>query len=157
MVQNRIGAEREGSEQRRRVIWLGRDDTGDPASVELSRRELGSRRSRLLETSRGDRMTQADLETFLAGLPNVQRIENFGYTFFFVGDDHRLPFVTIANFDNEFDDVSNLDREGVFRVNIGISRATFEQLGLSGSEAIDYSVLNTFLPHPHYARQNFVC
>jgi hypothetical protein len=34
-------------------------------------------------------MTQTDLETFITGLPKVQRIENLGYTCFFVGDDHR--------------------------------------------------------------------
>ena len=60
-------------------------------------------------------MTQAEVEAFVAALENVQREENFGYSFFFVGDDHRLSFVTIANSDNEFDNVSNLNREGVFR------------------------------------------
>lgn len=52
------------------------------------------------------------------GLPDVQREESFGYAFFFVGDDHRLPFVTIADSDSEYDRVSDLDREGVFRLNI---------------------------------------
>ena len=103
-------------------------------------------------------MTQAELEAFVAQLPNVQREENFGYSFFFVGDDHRLPFVTFANSDNEYDKMSNLDREGVFRVNIGVSRETFKNLiSYSDSEDIDYSLLNVFLPHPDYARQNFVC
>ena len=36
-------------------------------------------------------MTQAEVEAFVAELENVQRAENFGYSFFFVGDDHRLP------------------------------------------------------------------
>ena len=104
-------------------------------------------------------MNQAAFETFVANLENVQRDENFGYSFFFVGDDHRLPFVTFANSDNEYDKVSNLDREGVFRINIGVSKATFNELvGQSGVEAaIDYSVLNHFLPHPDYARQHFIC
>jgi len=103
-------------------------------------------------------MRQADLEAFLASLPNVQRVENLGYTFFFVGDDHRIPFVSIAHSDNEFDDVSNLDREGVFRVNIGVSKETFNNLfDQSDSANIDYSVLNVFLPHPHYSRQRFIC
>lgn len=103
-------------------------------------------------------MTRAEIETFVTRLRNVQCAENFGYTFFFVGDDHRLPFVTIADSDNEFDDVSNLDREGVFRVNIGVSKATFDDLlDRSDLESVDYSVLNVFLPHPHYARQKFVC
>jgi hypothetical protein len=64
----------------------------------------------------------------------------------------------MANSDNEFDNASNLDREGVFRVNIGVSGETFKHLiRHADSEDIDYSVLNVFLPHPDYARQNFVC
>ena len=93
-------------------------------------------------------MNQTEVEKFIAGMENVQREENFGYVFFFVGDDHRLPFVTIANSDNDYDNVSNLGREGVFRINIGISKDTFQNLIVkSNEELIDYSVLNTFLPH----------
>ena len=105
-------------------------------------------------------MNQTDLESFVTGLPDVQRVDNpdLGYTFFFVGDDHRLPFVSIANSDNDFDNVSDLNREGVFRLNIGVSRETFDKLvGGSDLEDVDYSVLDVFLPHPHYAPQNFVC
>ena len=103
-------------------------------------------------------MTQMEVEAFVAALDNVQRTENFGYAFFFVGDDHRLPFVTMADSDNEFDSVSNLSREGVFRINIGVSKETFDSLlGNSSPEQFDYSVLDVFLPHPDYAKQNFVC
>lgn len=103
-------------------------------------------------------MNQAEIEAFIEGLENVQRAENFGYSFFFVGDDHRLPFVTIANSDHDYDNVSNLNREGVFRINIGVSRKTFKDLiPESGAESVDYSTLDVFLPHPDYARQNFVC
>lgn len=103
-------------------------------------------------------MNQAEVEQFVASLDNVQREENYGYTFFFVGDDHRMGFVTIANSDNEYDSVSNLNRKGVFRINIGVSRKTFESLFAgSNAENIDYSVLNVFLPHPDYAKQNFIC
>lgn len=102
-------------------------------------------------------MEQADFEAFLMELPNVQRDKNFGYSFFFVGDDHRLPFVTIADSDNEYDDVSNLNREDVFRLNIGVSKETFHNLASPMDEGIDYSALNVFLPHPQYSRQHFVC
>jgi hypothetical protein len=103
-------------------------------------------------------MNQAEVEAFVTGLENVEQTENFGYLFFFVGDDHMLPFVTIANSDNDYDKVSNLDREGVFRVNVGVSRETFDSLiGEYDSEAVDYSALNVFLPHPDYAKQNWVC
>lgn len=103
-------------------------------------------------------MNQADFEAWIAGLPEVRREENFGYSFFFVGDDHRLPFVSIADNDSEYDQVSNLNREGVFRLNIGVSRATFERLTAGRrTDVLDYSELNVFLPHPHYAQQHFVC
>ena len=103
-------------------------------------------------------MNQTEVEAFVAGMENVQREENFGYLFFFVGDDHRLPFVTIANSDYDYDNVSNLNRDGVFRVNIGISKETFKNLlGKTNSERVDYSALNVFLPHPDYAQQHFVC
>jgi predicted DNA-binding protein (MmcQ/YjbR family) len=103
-------------------------------------------------------MNQAEVEAFVTKLDNVQQEENFGYTFYFVGDDHRLPFVTIADSDNEYDSVSNLNREGVYRINIGVSKATFESLFADPIPAdIDYSALDVFLPHPHYAKQHFVC
>ena len=103
-------------------------------------------------------MKQSEVEQFVVELDEVQREETFGYIFFFVGDDHRLPFVTIGQFDNEYDSVSNLNREGVFRINIGISRTTFDSLlADSSTENIDYSALDVFLPHPDYAKQHFVC
>ena len=103
-------------------------------------------------------MNQAEVEAFVEAMDNVQREENFGYIFFFVGDDHQVGFVTIGQSDNEFDTVSNLNREGVFRINIGVSRETFNSLlGDSNMENIDYSALDVFLPHPHYAKQHYVC
>jgi hypothetical protein len=103
-------------------------------------------------------MHQSEVEAFVTSLENVQREENYGYVFFFVGDDHILSFVTIANSDNDYDNVSNLSREGVFRLNIGVKRETFASLFTNtNSESTDYTVLNTFLPHPEYAKQNFIC
>lgn len=102
-------------------------------------------------------MTQTEFETYVSELDNVQREENFGYSFFFVGDDHRLPFVTFANTDNDYDNVSHLNREGVFRINIGVSKETFKRLLGVYDEPVDYTVLNVFLPHPDYAPQNFIC
>jgi hypothetical protein len=103
-------------------------------------------------------MDQSALESFVAALPHVQRTDNFGYAFFFVGDDHRLPFVTVAASDNEHDRLSNLDREGVFRVNIGVGKDTFQKVvGRIDPAGADYSALNVFMPHPDYWRQNFLC
>lgn len=103
-------------------------------------------------------MLQSDVQEFVATLANVEQEENYGYTFFFIGDDHQHGFVTIADSDNEYDNVSNLARDGVFRINIGVSRKTFKNLFPDyESQTYDYSVLNTFLPHPDYAKQNFIC
>jgi hypothetical protein len=103
-------------------------------------------------------MNQSQVETFIESLENVQQTENFGYKFYFIGDDHMLPFTTIANTDNDYDSVSNLNRPGIFRINIGVSRATFDKLiPQYDPETIDHSQLNTILPHPDYAKQNFIC
>jgi Family of unknown function (DUF6194) len=103
-------------------------------------------------------MTQAEIEAFISSLESVESLANMGYVFFFVGDDHRLPFATIACNGNEHESVSRLDREGVFRLNIGVSGETFDALvGAPPPEDVDYTVLDEFLPHPHYAKQNFIC
>lgn len=91
---------------------------------------------------------------------DVETTENFGYTFFFYRDDHMLPFATIATIDQEFDNISDLARPGVFRLNVGVSRQTFEALfGADGPPAggYDYTALDTLMPHPEYAAQSFLC
>lgn len=104
-------------------------------------------------------MTQQDVEEFVTGLENVQREEKMGYIFFFVGDNHFIPFTTIGYADNKGDTVSNLNREGVFRVNIGISKKTFDSLfpDFNPENIIDYTALDVFMPHPHYAKQFYIC
>jgi len=90
-------------------------------------------------------------------LPNVTKLESFGYTFFFYGPNQVLPFVTIAASDNEHDSVSNLSRDGIFRVNIGVSKSTYNNLFTDLKTEWDYTTLNHFMPHPHYAAQHFIC
>ena len=90
----------------------------------------------------------------------VETANSFCYTFFFYSTDHMLPFATLISADNEFDRVSNLDRPGVFRLNIGIKKQTFQ--ALFGTNRIDinnydFTALNTVMPHPDYAPQSFVC
>lgn len=62
--------------------------------------------------------------------------------------------------DNEYDRVSNLDRPGIYRLNMGVSKNTFH--ALFGVERInvtdyDFTALDKIMPHPEYARQYFVC
>ena len=91
---------------------------------------------------------------------DVQHSVNLGYIFFFYRDDHMVPFATIASSGNEYEKVSNLERPGVYRLNIGVSRETFESL--FGTDKInvsyyDFSALDIIMPHPDYSAQLFIC
>lgn len=101
-------------------------------------------------------ITRYILDTF----EGVETTENLGYTFFFYGSDRMLPFATIASTGNSYEAVSNLDRPGVYRLNIGVSRQTFQSL-FGGSKvdlnAYDFTALDAIMPHPDYAAQNYVC
>jgi len=92
--------------------------------------------------------------------PGVETTTNFGYTFFFYGSDHTLPFATLASSDNEYEHLSNLDRPGVFRLNIGVSQQTFQSLFGTAKVDVsryDFTVLDVVMPHPDYAPQHFIC
>jgi Family of unknown function (DUF6194) len=85
---------------------------------------------------------------------------NFGYTFFFYRSDHLLPFATIASTDNEYERISNLDRPGVYRLNIGVSKETFQSFfGTQKVDvsAYDFTALDRIMPHPDYSAQHFLC
>ena len=82
-------------------------------------------------------------------------------------ENHRFPFATIVTKNYAgFDEASDLNRPGVFRLNIGVSKNTFHQLFGPASSAPeptgsaeasrDYSVLDEIMPHPVYATQHWV-
>ncbi|HZC04968.1 MAG TPA: DUF6194 family protein [Ktedonobacterales bacterium] len=94
-----------------------------------------------------------------------------GDTFFFydpqrdLDPTHRMPFATIVTKDyGDFDNTSQLNRPGVFRLNIGVSRDTFRALfGYAPGEVseksadYDFAALDRLMPHPVYAPQSYVC
>lgn len=91
---------------------------------------------------------------------NVETTVNLGYTFFFYHDDHMHAFATIASTGNEYEKISNLDRPGVYRLNIGLSRETFRSLFGKGKVDIskyDFTALDVIMPHPDYSSQQFIC
>ena len=91
---------------------------------------------------------------------DVQTSTAYGYEFFFYSAERKLPFATLATSDNEYDRVSQLDRPGVFRLNIGVSKPTFQSLfgpGRADPGGYDFSTLDTIMPHPDYAAQSWVC
>ena len=88
-----------------------------------------------------------------------------GDTFFYYDRERNrdprrsLPFATIVTKDyGEYDNKSNLDRPGVFRLNIGLRRKTFRSLFPTDDEpgGVDYAAFDTLMPHPLYAPQSFV-
>jgi len=104
-------------------------------------------------------------ETFITSyitstFENVETTINMGYTFFFYRDDHMHAFVTIASTGNEYEKISNLDRPGVYRLNIGVSREMFQSMfgtGKTDTSVYDFTALDTLMPHPDYSSQHFIC
>jgi hypothetical protein len=94
-----------------------------------------------------------------AGSPEVA----WGDTFF-IYDPHRIltgarqfPFATIVTKDyGDFDRASNLDRPGVLRLNIGVSKETYASLFDADAEH-DFTALDHLMPHPVYGRNHWVC
>lgn len=116
-------------------------------------------------------MNASDIKEAIAALGQVSMVEADGNYFFSCKDDeaaqaaHWRPFATLMTND-AYDQHSDLNRAGVYRLNIGISRAAFQRLLGSGSEAsahlepasgsIDYTAVDRIMPHPVYADQHWI-
>ncbi|MFO0750434.1 MAG: DUF6194 family protein [Myxococcota bacterium] len=98
-----------------------------------------------------------------SGAPEVA----WGDSFFFYdparsGDPQRFPFATLVVKDYPgWDAASNLDRPGVFRLNLGVSKETFRARFGAPSQAVegghDFTALDVVMPHPVYAAQSWLC
>jgi len=72
-------------------------------------------------------------------------------------DARRFPFATIVIKEyGDFDNASKLDRPGVFRLNIGISKETYARR-VDAEEEYDFTALDRLMPHPVYGRNHWVC
>jgi uncharacterized protein DUF6194 len=72
-------------------------------------------------------------------------------------DPHDFRFATIVTKDyGDFDRASNLNRPGVFRLNIGISQKTFDSM-FTSQEGYDFGKLDLVMPHPVYGPNHWVC
>ena len=108
------------------------------------------------------------METF-AG---VTHTEKDGDSFFIydparnLPPNHQIPFVTVITRD-DYDTASNLAREGVYRVNIGVKPKSYKALfgdpppfpkaGGIINTGHDFTAFDTILPHPIYAAMGWVC
>jgi hypothetical protein len=94
-----------------------------------------------------DAITRLILEHY----PETVVAEALGATFFSLDEKHWPNFATIVTTDeHDMGNPSNLARPGVFRLNIGVGRETFERL-VGTMQSPDYAALDRFLPHPVYA------
>ena len=88
--------------------------------------------------------------------PDTVIAEAMGATFFSLDARHWPNFATIVTTDeHDMGTPSDLARAGVFRLNIGVGKATFDRVVGDQAEP-DYAALDTVLPHPVYAKQRWV-
>jgi len=101
-----------------------------------------------------DAITRYISDTFL----DVDIVTAMGAAFFSLDPEKHWPnFATIVTTDeHDMGSPSNLTaRPDVFRLNVGVSRKTFERL-VGGIEDPEYAALDRFLPHPVYAKQLWI-
>ena len=101
---------------------------------------------------------------------DVHPISAWGETSVFYNPGRQLPrgvyFATLKDKDGDNDRASHLSREGVFRFNVGISKATYRSLfGRQPSRPAaggvvktghDFAALDQLMPHPVYAWMSWV-
>jgi hypothetical protein len=91
-----------------------------------------------------------------------------GDTFFIYDPDrnlpakHRFPFATIVTKDyGDYDKLCQLNRIGIFRLNIGVRKETFRSLFdmdvAQMRSTFDFAEIDQLMPHPVYAPQHWVC
>ena len=79
-----------------------------------------------------------------------------GSSFFLTDPEGKFPYATIVTTDL-YDSFSDLSRPGFFRVNIGVSKATFLSLfGSKDPEGYDFTAVDQFMPHPVYGKMYWI-
>ena len=112
-------------------------------------------------------MTAASILQHITGTyADLHLAESDGSTFIFVGEERNFPLATLVTTDG-YDKASDLDRPGVFRLNIGIGKPTFISLfgpvpSRPGADGViesghDYTALDHVMPHPVYGMMFWVC
>jgi hypothetical protein len=98
---------------------------------------------------------EAIIDHLMATYPETDLVAIPGAWFFSLDAEKHFPnYATIVTNDDH-DQASDLNRPGVFRLNLGVDRPTFERYA-TGDAPPDFSVLDRVLPHPVYAAQRWV-
>jgi Family of unknown function (DUF6194) len=112
-------------------------------------------------------MNENEVIHYLTGtFDNIETVSVAGDTFFFYKEERKFPFATLVTHDDDYDQSANLNRPGVFRLNIGVSKQTFRSLlGATTPDAetaetvdskYDFTTLNQIMPHPVYGKMYWV-
>jgi Family of unknown function (DUF6194) len=103
-------------------------------------------------------MDEATLrEYILRTCPGATVVDASGDSYYFTDPEQKFPFATLVTSDAH-DQASNLGRPGVFRLNIGVSKSTFQSLFGAATEAEhDFTALDRLMPHPVYGKMYWVC
>lgn len=113
-------------------------------------------------------MTIEEIKAYLfSNFKDLTLLENDDDLFFMHKNNEKLPFVTLVTKDNDYDSVSNLNRDGFFRMNFAIDKETFTSKfgGLTGNKKleaymnleIDFTQQDVIMPHPTYGSMNWIC
>lgn len=111
------------------------------------------------------------LDYCLKNLRGTVCTKNWGEQGIFYNPDKTLPkgvyILTIKEKDGDNDKASNVNRDGIFRVNLGLRKETFNKMFLfvpkrppaGGIIEMDYDFtqLDTIMPHPVYAWMGWIC
>lgn len=88
---------------------------------------------------------------------DISVIDAGASSYFFTDPEQKHPFATLVASD-EHDRFSDLDRPGVCRLNVGVSKQTFGNLfGGEQKEDHDYKALDRLMPHPVYGKMYWLC
>jgi Family of unknown function (DUF6194) len=112
-------------------------------------------------------MSEAEITQYITDtFDGVKTTIHEGNSFFSYDPEQKFPFTTLMTNDVN-DGASNLHRPSVFRLNIGVSRETYQSLfGPQPTFARDGGVINTghdfttldqLMPHPIYAPMSWIC
>lgn len=101
------------------------------------------------------------IESHFEGIARITATDN--HFFYYHADpnepyDNRFPFVTLMVNDTN-DDFSHLSRDGICRLNIGLSKESYEKrFGPATKETpkIDFKEIDRIFPHPVYSAQRWV-
>jgi len=123
-------------------------------------------------------MNELEMSRYIADtFAGVDITVEAGNSFFFynpdatIPPDHMFPWATLMI--NDVNDAfSDLDRPSIYRLNIGVSKATFQSLfgaekpstsieqtaqGEPVFSGYDYTALDQVMPHPVYGKMYWVC